>query len=145
MRTFLTFILFLVFMTPAAAFAGEPVFCGTPETPKMSTDGGNFCDIHARRLAYRDEAVALKEKMQERARNFAAPRQAAYEQYLKDLEALDERRSSEAYDNTAEMLKEMEEEELVELEQTEPTEQAHLEEVDELEELDAEAFMNDAQ
>lgn len=82
------------------ASAEEPVFCGLPTAadldmkPVGNSEDGNFCDIHSRRIAYRNEAVKLKDQMQQRAERFAAPRQAAYQNYLEDLEALNEERGT---------------------------------------------------
>lgn len=135
MRILISLFALILLFTTSPAFAGEPVFCGQPEDVNISTEGGDFCDIHSRRIAYRREAIKLKGQMQERAKNFAAPRQAAYEQYLKDLEALDEERSSQAYEDTKAMMEAAAEEELVEL-NDEPEPAAILDDVDELEDLD---------
>ena len=140
MRIILFLAAFIFLLIPATASAGEPVFCGVPKDVNISTEATPFCDIHARRILYRREAIKLKGQMQERAKNFAAPRKAAYEQYLRDLEAVDRERSSSAFDDT-EAFMQAKEEELVELDES-PVEGAILEEVDELEELDSETFVD---
>lgn len=140
MRIILFLAAFTFLLIPATASAGEPVFCGVPKDVNISTEATPFCDIHARRILYRREAIKLKGQMQERAKNFAAPRKAAYEQYLKDLEAVDEERSSAAFDDTKAFMQEQEEE-LVELDES-PAESATLEKVKELEELDSEIYVD---
>ncbi len=86
------------FITPTSAISGELRACGVPDHVEIPTETEGYCDIHQRRFAYREKAIKLKEQMQARAENFAAPRRQALEQYEKDVQALNEIRTSEEAD-----------------------------------------------
>ena len=83
-----------------AAQAGEPYECGVPlitdedVDAKMPTETGGRCDIHDRRFAYREEALKMKALLNERQRNYAAPRTQIEKQYKERLEALNQERGS---------------------------------------------------
>lgn len=71
------------------AEASEIVQCGQATTYDLPTESPvNACDIYTRQLAYRDEAIKLREQIHERSANFARPLRALKQQYQKDLEAL---------------------------------------------------------
>ena len=116
MRTILfsTLLLLALGIYGSNTHAGEPEFCGTPKDVNISTEATPFCDIHNRRLAYRKEAIKLKEQMNERARNFAEPRKVAYERYLENVQKLNDERASDA----AASYESQQEDELEELEET---------------------------
>ncbi|MCB9983825.1 MAG: hypothetical protein H6861_09180 [Rhodospirillales bacterium] len=91
------FVIILSFAsTPAQA--GDVYACGVPDSVNVPSETEGFCDIHQRRFAYREEYLKMREQMQVRAENFAAPRREALEQYKKDLQVLDEIRTSENTD-----------------------------------------------
>lgn len=100
------FALALFLAGTSAVQAGEPVACGVPAEADMDTEprDADYCNIHERRFAYREQAIKLKQQIQERAENYHAPKRAAHEQYIKDLKALNERRGTgmdENQDETA--------------------------------------------
>lgn len=96
---FLTSV-FIVSTFSGTAIAGEPYECGVPEITgesihaRMPTETGGRCDIHDRRFAYREEAIKLRELMQERQENYAEPRSIIHENYNEKLKALNEQRGS---------------------------------------------------
>ncbi len=72
-----------------SADAAEIVECGAATTYEIETQSPvNACDIYTRQLAYRDEALKLREQIKERSTNFAKPIRTLKKQYDKDLEAL---------------------------------------------------------
>lgn len=92
------FIVSFIFMTlPLTSVkAAEIVQCGVPTTVTIETENNEkYCDIHQRRLAYREESLKLKEQMHERAKNYAAPKTQALKQYAQDIEALNAIRGPE--------------------------------------------------
>lgn len=72
-------------------------FCGLPEPAELNTAAQPHCDIYQRQFAYREEALKLRELMEERQENYARPRREAIERYEKDLEELNKQRSSEDF------------------------------------------------
>jgi hypothetical protein len=71
------------------AEAAEIVSCGDPLSTTISTESAyDHCDMQSRQLAYREESLALRQQIQERAENHAAPRREAQKIYKEQLEAL---------------------------------------------------------
>ncbi len=76
------------FAAPALA-EGDLVACGTPVSTDLNTTAvRDFCDIYTRQLAYNDEHKHLTSQLKERQKNYAAPREEAYKNYLKDRDRL---------------------------------------------------------
>ena len=75
----------MVKMVNAAEIDGA----GDSTTYDMSTESNvNAVDIYTRQIAYRDEAIKLREQIFARSRDFAEPRsrlQAQYKQQLQEL------------------------------------------------------------
>lgn len=80
-------LLALALLITAPAFAGEPVACGVPEDASLSTEIPDYCNIHDRRFAYRDEDKKFKALIEERRVNYNAPREEALKAYNSNLEA----------------------------------------------------------
>ncbi len=65
--------------------------CPAASNYDLSTDPETkLCDIYSRQLQYRENAVGFRDQLHERAQKFAAPRQAAYQAYRQELEAMHE-------------------------------------------------------
>ena len=95
MRFAFVFIsLFVLFASPVQA--GEVYQCGVPETFEVSMEVEGFCDYYERRFAYREESIVFQAQLKERAEKYAAVRRGVHEKYAADLEALNERRGSDA-------------------------------------------------
>lgn len=87
---FLGLSLFLCFI-PSSANAQQSVVyqCGIPVAGDIDIEPNmNFCDIYARQLAYKDSADTLRDQLEARQKNFAAPRIESYNRYQKELDAL---------------------------------------------------------
>ena len=68
--------------------------CGIPQSVSVATNPNiPVCDIYTRQLAYRLERLKLRDQLNERQKNFAAPSIEAYNRYVENLEALNEERS----------------------------------------------------
>ena len=102
MRYLLLLPLVLGFSMPS--IAQDTYNCGIPVEENISPDALPYCDMHQRRLAYREEAIKLEKQMKERAENFAAPRRAALEQYQRDIEALNQEERDPFADEDTETL-----------------------------------------
>jgi len=72
-----------------SADAGEIIECGAPSTYDLElTSPVDACDIYSRQLAYRDEAIKLREQLHQRTESFAKPVRVLKKQYEKDLQDL---------------------------------------------------------
>lgn len=81
MRTLL-FLIALLLVSPAFAQTGQVVQCGVPADVTLETDPGkDYCDIHTRAATYREKDRAYREQIEERRRNYAAPRAQALQAY----------------------------------------------------------------
>ena len=76
-------ILMLFSILPGAAIAETQLrTCARPQAGQAETDpGGYYCNIHDRRLAYGRENAKFRNDMEQRRKNFGAPRQEALRQY----------------------------------------------------------------
>jgi hypothetical protein len=88
MRFFL--ILALAFICANTAQAGEIVACGVPTVAGASNQPSDntYCDIHQRRLGYREQSLEHTKQIQERQKNYIAPQIEAVNKYKSDLESL---------------------------------------------------------
>lgn len=99
MRFSAFFLLAAVFvlLRPAPAPAGEVVACGVPEAARLSTDPGqDYCNLHARRLAYRGEDIEFRKQIEARRENYLAPQVRALKTYEAEMEALNAERGDPA-------------------------------------------------
>lgn len=76
----------LVLLAAFPVFAGEPVACGVPDPAVLDTEIPDYCNFHDRRFAYRDEDKKFKNLIEERRKNYNAPREQALKAYKADLE-----------------------------------------------------------
>ena len=95
MRAFLIISFLLTGLWSMNASAGEIYSCGAPREYNLPTETEGFCDFHQRRIAYREQALKLKEQLRERQESFAAPRLETLRLYNEELDALNEQRGSE--------------------------------------------------
>ena len=73
------------------AEASELLSCSEATTYDLNTESPvPLCDIQARQLAYREEAIKFREQIAQRGENFAAPSREAHKAYKEQLEALHE-------------------------------------------------------
>lgn len=99
MRHFVFVFLAAAFLSlPAPASAGEAVACGAPASVTMSTEAQDYCNLHQRRFAYREENTKLRGQMDERRENYYAPQSSGIKSYEAELEALNEGRGGTAAD-----------------------------------------------
>ena len=71
------------------AEAAEIVDCGAPLYTDIENQSAfDHCDIYTRQLAFREESLALRQAIQERVEDHAAPRKQSREDYEKKLEEL---------------------------------------------------------
>lgn len=71
------------------AEASELVFCGAPLSSNVNVEPAyDHCDMYTRQLAFREESIALRQTLLQRAENYAAPRKQSRENYKRQLEAL---------------------------------------------------------
>lgn len=71
------------------AEAADLQSCGEATTYDLDTETPyDFCNIQARQLAYRDEAIKFRKQIAERGENFAAPSREANKAYKEQLESL---------------------------------------------------------
>ena len=71
------------------AEAAEIVSCGPATSAEVDTESNyDYCDAHTRQLAYREESLAMRQQIKDRAESFAAPSRATKEIYKKNLEDL---------------------------------------------------------
>jgi hypothetical protein len=88
MRIFLFIALIMIPFIPAFA-QGMVAECGAPRTEHADTENvADYCDIHSRRLAYEEDQKKFHDELRTRQKNFTAPRTEAYNNYLKNLDAL---------------------------------------------------------
>ena len=66
--------------------------CGVPQEPTMETEAQTYCDIHQRRLAYRESQQDFKSLLDQRRENYQAPNQEIRSNYQRDLDALNQTR-----------------------------------------------------
>lgn len=87
--TFLTAFCLAAFFSPwSHAETGEPVHCGDPDPAELRADpGDDFCDIYARKFAYRGEDIKFYHMLKERRENYNAPREAAWQAYKQQIES----------------------------------------------------------
>jgi hypothetical protein len=86
----LLFLALLLSIVPLSVQAGEVVACGVPNAVDMLTEvTADYCDIHQRRFAYRVEALAHKQQIEDRAANYVAPQIEALKRYEADFEGLE--------------------------------------------------------
>ncbi len=97
---FLTAIFTFGFILSPSAHAEEIdvdsliIGCGVPQSVSVRTNPGiPVCDIYTRQLAYRVERLKLRDQLNERQKNFAAPSIEAYNRYVQMLVELNEERS----------------------------------------------------
>jgi hypothetical protein len=89
MRVLLFTALLALLSLPALAQEGIVTGCGAPATYDLETENvPNFCDYHSRRFTYAEQQQKFREQLQERQKNFIAPRQEALKNYNDNLEAL---------------------------------------------------------
>ena len=89
-------ILFFAFpsLSQENQVCGSPVPSDMPTIPSFpSPQISGYCDIYQRQLDYRERAIELDEQMKKRQENYANARRSAYQQYLQDLEQVNESRS----------------------------------------------------
>lgn len=66
-----------------------PIQCGEATSGSIDTASSQeYCNIYQRQLEFKESADKLRDEIEQRSENFAAPRRAAREQYEADLEAL---------------------------------------------------------
>lgn len=89
MRMVALFLLMLMFSAGAAMAQGTVVDAGPVSTYNLNTDDvSNFPDIYTRQLAYVEERKKLRAQLEERQKNFNAPREEAHRNYIKNRAAL---------------------------------------------------------
>lgn len=97
MRFFISFLSVAVFLgLPASVSAGEPIACGVPESVGVATEAQDYCNLHQRRFAYREEREKLRQQIDERRENYYAPQNSALKAYDAELETLNEGRGGTA-------------------------------------------------
>lgn len=76
-------------LMPMPVYAGEVQQCGDPRAGDQYTDtaGRDFCDVHTRRIAYREQNKILRQRLEDRQKDYNAPRQQALENYKAAVEA----------------------------------------------------------
>jgi hypothetical protein len=62
--------------------------CGVPEAPNLGADTTEYCDIHQRRLAYKDSRDEFRGQVQTRRENYIAPALEARKVYDANVQSL---------------------------------------------------------
>ena len=93
---FLAAIALTVFLIVSPARAANIEACGVPDPAVLNTDGVDYCDIYTRQLAYRLTRLEHRKLIEERQKNFAAPRDQALKNYQQALESLNNNRAEKA-------------------------------------------------
>lgn len=86
----------MMFVNTAPVRAAEIQACGIPDPAALNTDGTDYCDIYTRQMAYRLTRLEHRKLLEERQKNFAAPRDQALKNYKQELETLNKNRSERA-------------------------------------------------